>query len=86
MSEMTHIRSKLEPLGGNSFYRNKRERNATTLCGAVVGLHDLSYADARFEKNIEWKREHVGMCDQCLALYSNPKRNWIYAHQGGRAQ
>lgn len=73
--KIAHIRNKLEKLGGNSFYRNKRERTTTTLCGAVVGLQDLSYADARFKKNIEWKRDHVGMCDHCLALYNNPKRN-----------
>lgn len=73
---MTHIRSKLEKLGGNSFYRDKRERRTTTLCGDVVGLHDLSYTEARFKKNVEWKREQLGMCAQCLALYNNPKRDW----------
>ena len=67
---MKHIRAKLKPIGGNSFYRDKRIRESTTLCGNEPALYDVSFSDARFVKNI------VGVCEECKQLYCNPKRKW----------
>src|ERR1041385_3118678 len=68
-----HIRHRIRPRGGNSFYRDRNPRPTSTLCGAPVTDRDAVVTDRR-----NWKNDtNPSRCPACLALAVSqcPPRN-----------
>lgn len=58
-----HVRAALAKRGGNSFYRDRRDRVSVTLCGAPVTEYDHAIGGAR-----KAAREGWPVCPACLGL------------------
>lgn len=62
-----HIRKRMTPRGGNSFYRDKSERKTETFCGAPVTGYDIRWN----ERGAVWNRsdfERFEPCAECLKV------------------
>ena len=60
-----HIRQRLAPKGGNSFYKDRSIRPTSTFCGAPVTEWDASWAERKRVK--DWQSERGGAMTVCPA-------------------
>lgn len=58
-----HIRKRMTPRGGNSFYRDRSERKTETFCGAPVTGYDITWR----ERGVVWNRSDVERFEPCAA-------------------
>lgn len=62
-----HRRQRLAPLGGSSFYRDRRVRESKTVCGAACTSHDRAHHDRSPFR--DWTRDSDGQrfvaCPDC---------------------
>lgn len=59
------VAGSMTQLGGSQFYRDRRERAVSTLCGAAATDKDLSIADGKrvVAGKIQWP-----VCQKCAAI------------------